>query len=117
MPPTIILLESQGPFNLMSANQFKRKTRMKLRIFIVKVAEALIEPFCERNAITILSGTDLTYGSVPGASHLDKIFWSSPVFGKKILQKYQSAEGSTQCKPGSGNNMVCGRNYLLHIFQ
>ena len=27
-----------GPFNLMFANQFKRKTRVKLRVFILKVA-------------------------------------------------------------------------------
>ena len=51
MPPTIILYGLQfkwvpnnnidpwgpGPFNLMFANQFKRITRVKLRVFVVKV--------------------------------------------------------------------------------
>ena len=46
-----------------------------------------------------------------------RLFWSSPVFGAKILQKSQSARGPTQCKSDSGNNMVCWRNYLLYIFQ
>ena len=38
--------------------------------------------------------TDLTYGTVPGAQ-IRLFFWSSPVFGKKILRKSQSARGPT----------------------
>ena len=64
-------------------------------------------------------GTDLTYyGTVPGAPPSDKtFFWSSPVFGRKISQKSQSALGPTQCISGPGNNLVGRRNYLLYIFQ
>ena len=63
-------------------------------------------------------GTDLTYGTVPGAPRSDKTFvWSSSVFGKKILRKSQSARGPTQCKSGPGNNMFSTRNHLLYIFQ
>ena len=31
-----------------------------------------------------------------------RLFWSSPVFGAKILQKSQNARGPTQCKSDSG---------------
>ena len=54
---------------------------------------------------------------MPGSPHLDKtFFWSSPIFGRKILQKSQSAIGSTQCKSGPGNNMVCRHSHLLYRF-
>ena len=45
---------SGGPgfFNLMFANQFKHITQVKLRGFILKVTEALILLFYDRNAIT-----------------------------------------------------------------
>ena len=36
-----------------------------------------------------------------------RLFWSSPVFGRKILRKSQSAGGPTQCKSGPGRNMLC----------
>ena len=37
-PPTIILIQEPEPLNLMFANQFKRITPVKLRVFILKVA-------------------------------------------------------------------------------
>ena len=46
-----------------------------------------------------------------------KLFWSSPVFGRKMFQKSQSDRGTTQCKSGQGNNMVSRRNNLLHHFK
>ena len=46
-----------------------------------------------------------------------RLFWSSPVFGRKILRKSQSARGPAQCKSGPGNNMVSTCNHLLYIFQ
>ena len=40
-PPTIILfLGGPGSLNLMFANQFKRITRVKLKVFILKVANS-----------------------------------------------------------------------------
>ena len=54
--------------------------------------------------------------SARGPTLRKKFFWSSPVFGRKILQKSQNAWGSTQGKFNSGNDMVCRRNYLLYIF-
>ena len=36
--PTIILIQGPGTLNLMFAKQFKRITRVKLRVFILKVA-------------------------------------------------------------------------------
>ena len=42
-----------GPLNLMFANQFKRITRVNLRVFILKVANwGPHRTFCERNAMT-----------------------------------------------------------------
>ena len=40
-------------------------------------------------------GSDLTYGTVPGAPRSDRntFFWSLPIFGKKMLRKSQSARG------------------------
>ena len=37
-PPTITLIQGPGTLNLMFAKQFKRLTRVKLRVFILKVA-------------------------------------------------------------------------------
>ena len=52
-------------------------------------------------------GTDLTYSTLPDAPRSDKtFFWSSPVFGRKILRKSQSARGSTECKSSRNNNIV-----------
>ena len=45
------------------------------------------------------------YSARDPRAHND-FFWSPPVLGRKILRKSQSASGPTQCKPGSGNNMV-----------
>ena len=71
MPPTIIFKWPQfkwipnnnivprgpGPFNLMFTNQFKRITRVKVRVFILKVANwGPHITFYERNAITINQG-------------------------------------------------------------
>ena len=53
--PTIILFQGDpGPFNLMFANQFKRITRVKLRVFIPKLGGNWGPhlTFYERNAIT-----------------------------------------------------------------
>ena len=50
-------------------------------------------------------------------AQIELFIWFSPVFGRKILQKSQSAWGPTQCKSGPGNNMASRRNYLLYIFQ
>ena len=36
--PNNIVPGGPGPFNLMFANQFKRKTQVKLRVFILHVA-------------------------------------------------------------------------------
>ena len=45
-----------------------------------------------------------------------RIFWSSPVFGRKILQKSQSAWRPTQCKSGPGNNMILGVTIYCTFF-
>ena len=37
---TVILIQVDGPLNLMFFNQFERITRVKLRVFIVKVANS-----------------------------------------------------------------------------
>ena len=58
-----------------------------------------------------------TFGTVLEPSHSDNFFWSSPAFGRKILQKSQRARGPTQSKSGPGNNVVCRRNYVWYIFQ
>ena len=43
MPPNNnIYLGDRRPHNVMFANQFNRITQVKLRVFILKVAEALI---------------------------------------------------------------------------
>ena len=39
LPNYSIVPGGPGPLNLMSANQFKRITRVKLRVFILKVAK------------------------------------------------------------------------------
>ena len=53
----------------MFANQLKCTTRMKLRVFIIKVATSGSHlTFLKRNAIT---GRDLLYGPVPGALRPD----------------------------------------------
>ena len=76
-------------------------------------------PSYDRNAITRDGFNIWHIGTVPGAprSNSKTFVWSSPVFGRKILRKSQSARGPTQCKSGPGNNMVCRRNYLLYTFQ
>ena len=39
-PPTIILIQGPGTLNLLFAKQFKCITRVKLRVFILKVANS-----------------------------------------------------------------------------
>ena len=43
-------------------------------------------------------------------------FWSSPVLGRKILRKSQSAWRPTQCKSGLGNNRVLGVTIYCTFF-
>ena len=64
-------------------------------------------------------GPDLPHGTEPGAPLSDDktFFWSSPIFGEKILQKnLHSARGSTQYKSGPVNNMVSKRDRLFYHF-
>ena len=39
-PSTIILIQGRGPLNLMFFNQFKRIARVKLSVFILKIANS-----------------------------------------------------------------------------
>ena len=72
-PPTIILIQGPGPIKLIFANQFKRIIRVKIRVFILKVANpGLMQSFYERHAIT---RHKLTHCTVLGASRTYKTFF------------------------------------------
>ena len=43
--------------------------------------------------------------------------WSSPIFGRKMKQKFPKSKGPKQCKSGPRNNMLVSRsNHLLYHF-
>ena len=45
-----------------------------------------------------------------------RLFWSSPVFGTKILQKSQSARGPTQCKSAQAITWFVGITISIVYF-
>ena len=46
-----------------------------------------------------------------------RLFWSLPVFGRKMLRKPQSTNGPAQCKSGPGNNMLVGVTIYCTFFK
>ena len=64
-------------------------------------------------------GSDLPYDTVKGprAQKL-RLFWFSPIFGRKMLQKPPKFQGPrpAQCKTGPSNNMVSRCNHILYHF-
>ena len=59
-------IDDEGPAQFDFANQFNCIIRMKLKVFVLKVAT--IDPFYER---IVIARVDLPNGAVPGASCLE----------------------------------------------
>ena len=106
--------QPRDPPQLNFGNQFTCITWVKLRVFVLKHATSGPHLTFFMN-IMQLPGPDLQYHAVPCAvcSDGETFIWSSPIFGREMLQKSQKYQGPPQYKSGPSNTMLVSRSNLL----